>query len=120
MSAAELKANLHDVQLQHLIRAHSIAGNSSDRSTPVNDAAFELSPDVEIAGLLCETLTFTDICATCGLNIINFINTETGKIVKRFNDDGFVNRQKEVTVFKYKWKFSVEQSKNFLGSLGFL
>lgn len=98
MAQPDLKANLHDFQLKHLIRAHSQGGNSSDRSTPVNDAAFELSPDAEISGTLSESLTYTNICATCGLNIINLIDTATGKIVKRFNDDAFVNKQKEVWV----------------------
>lgn len=98
MTTAELKANLQHFQLSHLIRAHSAAGNSSDRVTRVNDAAFELDPSVEIVGSLCEPLAYTNVCVTCGLNILNFIDTETGKIVKRFVDDGYVNKTKEVRV----------------------
>lgn len=93
---AELRANLQHIQLSHLIRAHSLGGNSSDRSTYVHDAAFELDPSVEIVGTLCEPLTYTNLVATCGLNILNLIDTETGKIVKRFSDD--VNKSKEVNI----------------------
>ena len=108
MSFESLKANLHEYQLRHLIRAHSVGGNVSDRTTPVNDAAFELAPDKnEFVGTLNETLSYTNICATCGLNIVNVIDTESGKIVKRFNDDAFVNRLKEAIIFNFKFFLNI-------------
>lgn len=97
-----IKANLHTYQLRHLIRAHSLAGNINDRSTRVNDAAYEIDPSATFTGTLNEVLAYTNICATCGLNVVNLIDTETGKVVKRFNDDAFMNRVKEVSLDKIR------------------
>lgn len=112
---AELKANLQHFQLSFLIRAHSAGANSSDRETHVNDAAFELDPQVEIVGSLCEPLVYTNICATCGLNIVNLIDTETGKIVKRLADDTCVNKLKEVF---YRLAWSVINKSSVLVAAG--
>ena len=61
----------------------------------VNDAAFELA-DNKAFGNLNLAPIYTNICATCGENIINFIDVESGKVVKRFNDEAFINNSKEV------------------------
>lgn len=87
--------NLYEYQLKYLIRGHSLAGNLNDKSTRVDDVAFELSPS-QATLTVDDKPMYTNICATCGQNIINLIDTDTGKIVKRFNDDMFMNKTKEV------------------------
>lgn len=75
----------------NLIRAHSKdSGSLHDCSTPVTDAAFELADRTSTSSL------HTNIVATCGLNIVNFIDTETGKVVKRFNDEMTIRGNQDV------------------------
>jgi WD40 repeat protein len=60
----------------------------------VNDAAFEL--DGPAPDNFLSMPKYTNLCATCGLNIVNIIDVNSGKIVKRFNDEVVMNRTKEV------------------------
>lgn len=80
-------------ELAHMLRGHSKDNNIEDSSTTVNDAAFEIA---ELTGKLDAMHSYTNICATCGNNIINLIDVESGKIVKRFVDEMVFNRSKEV------------------------
>lgn len=56
--------------------------------------AYELDPSHQF-GNYNDLPKYTNLCATCGYNIINILDTETGKIVKRFNDDLLMNKNKE-------------------------
>ena len=76
-----------------MIRAHSKDNNMNDADTHVNDAAFELA---ELPNAIGALPNYTNLCATCGNNIINLIDVDSGKIVKRFVDDMHQNRTKEV------------------------
>lgn len=84
-------------EIANLIRAHSKDSNINDNAVQVNDVAFELAPG-HIWGRLDCFPNFTNLFATCGHNIVNIIDSESGKIVKRFNDDMLANRTKEVFV----------------------
>lgn len=90
----EILKKIYQYEIDSLMRAHSKESNINDNSTPVTDAAFELSTEIEINsfGVLPK---YTNLCATCGHNIINIIDTDNGKILKRFNDDLLMNRNKE-------------------------
>jgi WD40 repeat protein len=79
----------------HLIRAHSKNNDVNDTATTINDAEFEIAPN-GYPTQLGHLPTFTNIAATCGDSIINFIDAETGKIIKRFNDDFKINNMKEI------------------------
>jgi hypothetical protein len=79
--------------LSNLIRAHSKDGSSHDNLTQVNDIAFELQ---SVSSDLSVLPKYTNLFATCGQNIVNIIDANTGKVIKRYNDDTVVNRQKEV------------------------
>ncbi len=89
------------LEIAHLLRCHSNQNNPNDNETEVNDAAFELNMPYRCS--LDDSLTYTDLFATCGRNIINFIDAKSGKVLKRFTDDSFVKHKKEV---KYKIKQS--------------
>lgn len=91
----DLIKKLGQFDVSNLIRAHSKNNDVNDTTTSVNDAEFEIDSNGNIT-FLGQLPTFTNIVATCGDNIINFIDTETGKIVKRFNDDFLMNGVKEV------------------------
>jgi len=79
----------------HMLRAHSKQNDPNDNSSEVNDVAFELA---SVPSSLEDIPAYTKMFATCGQYIINLIDSETGKIMKRFNDD-HVNQKnkKEVT-----------------------
>ncbi len=98
---ADLPLNLiktwQEPEILHLIRGHSKDNNINDNSTPVTDVAFELA---SIRFSLNDMPSYTNICATSGQNVINLIDVETGKILKRFSDEMCVNRVKEVYLFK--------------------
>jgi hypothetical protein len=79
--------------ISNLIRAHSKDGSSHDNQTQVNDIAFELQSATSDLSVLPK---YTNLFATCGLNIVNIIDASTGKVTKRYNDESIVNRQKEV------------------------
>ncbi|RNA31366.1 DEAD box ATP dependent RNA helicase [Brachionus plicatilis] len=90
----ELFKKVYHYDVENLIRAHSKDGNINDNSTPVTDAAFELSAENELSDIN-RVPKYTNLCATCGHNIINIMDTDSGKIIKRFNDDLLMNRNKE-------------------------
>jgi hypothetical protein len=77
----------------HMIRAHSKDGSLHDNTTQVNDVAFELK---DVNSDLHVLPKYTNLFATCGANIINIIDTNTGKVMKRYTDEMTVNRNKEV------------------------
>ena len=81
--------------VSHLIRAHSKNNDVNDTATVINDAEFEIAPN-GYPNQLGQLPVYTNIVATCGDSIINFVDVETGKIVKRFNDDFIMNNTKEV------------------------
>jgi hypothetical protein len=87
---------LPQYEIAHLIRAHSKENNMNDNTSLVTDAAFELAAFKESDDRLYQLPDYTNLCATCGLNVINIIDVETGKIVKRFSDEMFQNKTKEV------------------------
>lgn len=76
----------------HLLRCHSNKNNPNDNESEVSNAAFELAS----LRSLKEPQKYTNIFATCGSNIVNFINAETGKVIKRFTDDFHIKHKKEV------------------------
>ncbi len=76
----------------YLLRCHSNKNNPNDNETEVSNAAFELASLRSIK----EPQTYTNLFATCGSNMVNFINAETGKVVKRFTDDFHIKHKKEV------------------------
>jgi len=80
-----------------MIRGHSKDNNIEDSASLVNDAAFELA---SLTDNLNTSPTYTNLSATCGNNVINLIDVETGKIVKRFVDDMVFNKSKEVSDLK--------------------
>ena len=91
--------SLSQYELAYLIRGHSKDNNIEDSSTSVTDAAFE--PRI-ISGRLEAMPSYTNICATSGNNIINLIDVESGKIMKRFVDEMVFKKNKEVDVlFKF-------------------
>lgn len=92
----ELLEKIYQYEIDCLIRAHSKESNINDNSTSVTDAAFELKADnIEPNNLEEFVPNYTNLCATCGHNIVNIIDTDSGKIIKRFNDDLLMNRSKE-------------------------
>lgn len=90
----EILEKIYQYEIDNLMRAHSKESNINDDSTAVTDAAFEVNTQIEFNGL-DDIPKYTNLCATCGHNIINFIDTDSGKILKRFNDDLLINRNKE-------------------------
>ena len=80
-------------ELSHMLRGHSKDNNIEDSTTPVNDAAFELA---KLNKNLIAKPIYTNLCATCGHNIINLIDVESGKILQRFVDDMVFNKTKYV------------------------
>ena len=84
--------------IAYLIRGHSKDGSSHDSMTQVNDVAFELalSPSSDLNVLP----KYTNLCATCGLNIVNIIDTNSGRIVKRYNDETMLRGTKEAIYSK--------------------
>lgn len=70
--------------ITHMLRCHSKNNSSNDNTTEVMDAAFELA---SVRKSFDEDQEYTNIFATCGGYIINFIDAESGKILKRFNDN---------------------------------
>lgn len=77
----------------HMMRCHSKQNDPNDSTSEVSDAVFEL------AGLrtsLDVPQTYTNMFASCGQNIINFIDAPSGKILKRFNDEHCYRNAKEV------------------------
>ena len=81
-------------QLTYLLRAHSANNNINDRLSYVTDAAFELKFDETDSS----RLFFTNLCATCGQNLLNIIDTNSGQIVKRFRDTTILNGYIEVII----------------------
>ncbi len=67
-----------------MLRAHSKQNDPNDNSSEVTDVAFELA---SLPNSLEDLPVYTKIFATCGQYIINLIDSDTGKILKRFNDD---------------------------------
>ncbi|CAF0706544.1 unnamed protein product [Brachionus calyciflorus] len=86
--------NMNLFVVENLIRAHSKDGNINDNTTLVTDVAFEIDQE-HVFGFLDNIPKYTNLFATCGNNIVNIIDSETGKIIKRFNDDLLMNRNKE-------------------------
>ncbi len=82
-------------EVVHMMRCHSKQNDPNDNTTEVTDVCFELSG---VRGSIDDTQKFTDTFASCGQNIINFIDARDGKILKRFNDDHLNQKGlKEVT-----------------------
>jgi hypothetical protein len=86
-------ASYNKYELVHMIRCHSKDNNIEDSETPVNDVAFELC---EFSREIDRAPNYTNICATCGNNIINLIDIESGSIVNRFVDEMLHKKNKEV------------------------
>ena len=82
-----------NIKLSHMIRGHSKKNDPNDNSTEVKDAAFEIAT---LKDSLDEQSSYTNTCATCGGNIINLIDVVSNKIIKRFNDDQYLNGSQEV------------------------
>ena len=74
-----------------MLRCHSVNGNPQDDSTVIYDAAFE--PSKFNKG------TYTNVCATCGGSIINFIDVTTGQVIKRFNESKIYHNSKEASYY---------------------
>jgi WD40 repeat protein len=91
----DLIKKMGQFDVSHLIRAHSKNNDVNDTATTINDAEFEIAPN-GYPTQLGHLPVYTNIAATCGDTIINFIDVETGKIIKRFNDDFIINNAKEV------------------------
>jgi hypothetical protein len=108
---------LYEYQLKHLIRAHSLLkNNANDGASWVNDAAFELA-DTNTFTNVEDSLSYTKFCATCGQNVVNIIDTESGKIVKRFRDEMTMNRVTEVHLFNPPIEYSTSITSVFLAFL---
>ena len=99
----EIINSMSQFELSHMLRGHSKDNNIEDSATSVNDAAFELA---EFDQNLNSKPMYTNLCATCGHNIINLIDVESGKILKRFVDDMMFNKSKDVTLVDLKKKLS--------------
>ena len=99
MSKQDIVRKMGLFDLVHLMRAHSKNNNVADNATEVADAAFEIAAS-ESSGDASSSRKqlFTNLCATCGHTIINLIDVESGRIVKRFNDDYVHNGVKEACV----------------------
>ncbi len=89
----EIISNMSQFELSHMLRGHSKDNNIEDSTTSVNDAAFELA---KLNKNLLSKSVHTNLCATCGHNIINLIDVESGKILQRFVDDMVFNKTKDV------------------------
>jgi hypothetical protein len=94
----DIISSMRQFEISHMIRGHSKDNNIEDSASLVNDAAFELA---SLTDNLNTSPTYTNLSATCGNNVINLIDVETGKIVKRFVDDMVFNKSKEVSDLKY-------------------
>jgi hypothetical protein len=81
--------------LTHMMRCHSKQNDPSDNTSPVKDISFEIS---NLANSFDSFPIYSDLFATCGQNIINLIDAQTGKVLQRFNDDSYINNSKEVTI----------------------
>ncbi len=79
---------IYSYELTHMLRCHSVNGNPQDETTVIYDAAFE--PCKINKG------KYTNLCATCGGSMINFIDVSTGKVLKRFNESKLYHSTKEV------------------------
>lgn len=82
-----------NINLSHMIRGHSKNNDPNDNLTEVKDAAFELA---YLNNSLDEQPSYTNVCATCGGNIVNLIDVTSKKIIKRFNDEQYLNGSQEV------------------------
>lgn len=85
----EISNEIYSYDLNCMIRCHSINGNPQDDTTMVYDAAFEPQKFGKNK--------FTNVCATCGGSIINFIDVSTGKVIKRFVETKVYHNTKEVS-----------------------
>ena len=103
-SKKDLIKNFPNYELSNMLRAHSKDNNMNDAESHVSDAAFELA---DFTDSIDSLPNYTNLVATCGNNIINLIDTESGKIVKRFVDDMAQNRVKEVNIAVFFGCFSV-------------
>ena len=92
---------LPQYEMAYMLRAHSKENNMNDNTSLVSDAAFELASFNESDDRLYQLPSYTNLCATCGVNVINLIDVESGKIVKRFSDEMFQNKTKEVFYLIY-------------------
>lgn len=104
--AADLSQKMQP-EVVHMMRCHSKQNDPNDNTTEVTDVCFELS---DMPGALGDAPKFTDTFATCGQNMINFIDARNGKILKRFNDDHMNQKGHKEVYCKLAWTIIHEKS----------
>jgi hypothetical protein len=99
--------NTHSYDLGHIVRCHSRDQNPQDNTTHVYDCAFEKCK--------IESGKYTNICATVGGPIINFVDVNTGHVVKRFVDSKLYNQSKE---HFYRLEWTIIDNVSYLAAAG--
>jgi hypothetical protein len=99
--------NSYSYDLSHMVRCHSRDQNPQDNNSHVYDCAFEKCK--------IERGKHTNVCATVGNSVINFIDTSTGSVIKRFVDTKLYNQSKE---HFYRVEWTVIGDSSYLAAAG--